>query len=123
MVTSQYAKAPGVDRETLVKPELGAKVGHKAIFRIQCLQHFGAGLGFKISVVSGQYSPVFGEKGAVFRCLIEPGLGHPSQEQFRVVLHFLPETEINPREQAAHAMIPAVEQVIGQRIKSFQCFW
>ena len=120
VVAGQDAQTAGIDREALVKPKFGAEISHQMMGRVQQFGHFRARFRLKIGVVTTQYPSVFGEKGPILRRLIQAFLSDPAQEQFRVVLDFAPQFGVDPGIQTAHAVVPAVEQVVGQLVQPLQ---
>ena len=123
VVPGQDTKAAGINRKALMETELGAEVGHQSLLRIQFFGDFRAGAGFEVGIVTAQNPAILSQKRSVFRCFVQSVLGDPAEEQFWIVLHFLPEPQVDPGEQATDAMVPAVEQIVGKFFQSLKGFW
>ncbi len=118
VVSCKNAKAARVDGKALVKAEFGAEVRHQCRFRVQLFGYLRPGARLQVGIVTAQYSAIFRQERAVFGRLIQPVLGDTAQKQLGVMLDFLPEPQVNPGKQAAHPVIPAVEQIIRQLFKT-----
>ena len=120
VVAGEDAEAAGVDREALVQPELGAEVCDEVVVRIQELPALGPRVAFHVGVEAAQHAPVFLEVAAVLGGLVEDGLRHAAQEYARIGAARGPQRAVQAREQAAHAPVPAVDQVVRELVEPRQ---
>ena len=113
VIAREDAEPARINRQALVKAELGAKVGDQIAF-FQAAGGRGGRRGVAIGIEGGQHPVITRQEYRIGGGADQAVLADSFQEGFRAVTDGVPEGEVQPGKQRARGAIPAVPQVIRE---------
>ena len=115
-ITRRLAVIPGedpepsrIDRQALVKPELGTEVGDQIAAGIDQCPDFRVDLLRQIGVIIGKHTAIILQVDEIVGRRFEFILRHPAQEYLQVMATGMPKIAVQMREQRPDRAVPAID--------------